>query len=581
MPGQSRSISWINFKKLAQNGKQSHKLLALVLLCIFIESLGDLSLAIILRHGVDALIGGSRDKLIGVVVWLAGVTVVLAGVIYSRRVALGRFAELTVADLRQKVVEKINCLPISYIEQHDSGDVVSRLTNDTALVRDFLYNGLMPLIYLPFAGLLALIAVIIINWQLTLAILLATPVLSAVVSWIAKPIHGTSKNLQTTLGEINVHVQDAIAGSCEIKAFDIGKAHAQKLLHKIELAVGHGLKLAKQESLMHIVSQIAAGTPFFICFGYGGYLMIRGIVSIGSLFAFINLLNHVSAPVTALPRYIGQFHTAMAGYGRIQEVLDAVEEPSGGMAFASDTDRVIEFNNVNFNYGSATVLTELSFEVRQGETVAIVGPSGSGKSTILKLISGFYQPQYGTIKIFGHDLNQWNLASLRSMIAIVNQEAFLFPETIKENIAYGLPNASEAQVIKAARLANAHEFIIQLPNQYETIVGEWGSKLSGGQKQRVAIARALLKNAKILLLDEPTSALDSEAEHQVQIALERLTRGKTTLIVAHRLSTIINADRILVVDQGRIVETGTHEQLLRSQGLYFKLYQAQAQSQAG
>ena len=508
------------FKQLLADLKQHRPLLILALLCILVEALADLSVAAVLRTGVDAITGGSYQDLLAVGIWFTVITVVMTGVVFVRRLALGRFGEQAGAQMRQQAVEKLNRLPISYLEQHHSGDLISRLTNDVTLVREFLAGGLMPLIYFPLSAVGALIYLLIINWQLTAAVIVVTPVLAAAVTLISKPIHQASRQLQDSLGDINSQVQDSIAGSFEVKAFGIEVEREKKFQSFVKRSLQHGLKLGRQQSLMHAVSYLVGLTPFLICFGYGGYLAISGRLSIGSLFAFINLLNHVSNPLTALPHYIGQYHRAMAGYGRIQELLEIPEEPVGGVTDPADNDTALEFCGVSFGYGESELFKDLSFQIKKGEITALVGPSGSGKSTIFKLITGFYRPNSGTINIFGHEYAKWDPQQLRSRISLVTQDPFLFPTTIKENIAFGRLGADDDQIAAAAKAAAAHEFILQQPHGYDTVVGERGSRLSGGQKQRIAIARAFLKDAELLLLDEPTSALDMEAEHLVQQALE-------------------------------------------------------------
>lgn len=580
MQSSQTNSSWKLFKQLLADYRQHRILLVTAISCILLEAISDLMVAAVLKTGVDSITSGSFAQLLEAGILFAVITLAAAAVIFIRRLALGRFGEQIGAEMRQRVVEKLNRLPISYLEKQHSGDLISRLTNDAALVGEFLVNELMPLIYNPLVGLLALIYLIIINWQLTAVVIVLTPILAAAVSLAAKPIHQASRNLQDSLGEVNGQVQDGIAGSQEIKAFGIETGRETKFRDQVKRSFTYGLKLAKHQSIIQFVSYTAGMTPFIVCFGYGGYLAVQGRITIGYLFAFINLLNHISNPLTALPHYIGQFYRAMAAYGRIQEILDVPEEQGGSAVIPADSETALEFAGVSFGYNDVELFRDLSFKVKKGETTAIVGPSGAGKSTIFKLIAGFYRPQAGTIKVFGRELAEWDLKALRQQIALVTQDPHLYPPTIRANIGCGQLGASDAQIRAAAEAAAAHSFIVSQPQGYDTIVGERGSRLSGGQKQRIAIARALLKDAELLLLDEPTSALDVESEHLVQQALEQLMEGRTTLVIAHRLSTIKNADRILVIDQGRIVESGTHEQLFAARGVYYHLYQTQLQ-QAG
>jgi subfamily B ATP-binding cassette protein MsbA/ATP-binding cassette subfamily B protein AbcA/BmrA len=291
--------------------------------------------------------------------------------------------------------------------------------------------------------------------------------------------------------------------------------------------------------------------------------------------AFINLLNLISNPLASVPRLFGSLGVAAGGASRVFDLLDQPGERTDGTVTApvAGVDAAVRLTDVSFGYTpDAKVFDGVSLAVNPGETLAVVGPSGAGKSTLLRLLLGFNEPDSGKIELFGHDLSDWRLTDARRQMSLVSQDTYLFPVTIAENIAYGRPGATQAEVERAARLANIHEFVAGLADGYQTVAGERGARLSGGQRQRIAIARAILKDAPLLLLDEATSALDSESEALVQEALERFMDGRTTLVIAHRLSTIKNADRVVVLDQGRVVEQGTHDQLLAAGGLYQRLY---------
>jgi subfamily B ATP-binding cassette protein MsbA/ATP-binding cassette subfamily B protein AbcA/BmrA len=342
--------------------------------------------------------------------------------------------------------------------------------------------------------------------------------------------------------------------------------------------------LKKGIGIARIWSWIIASTyglvivPFIIAFGLGGYLIIDKQMTFGSLFAFINLLNWVVNPLGNMPPIIASMGEAAGAAQRIFKLLDQdIERDSGRVNRPiQDSQAIIQLEDVSFAYSDGVpVLKDVDLDIRKGQTVAVVGPSGGGKSTLLKLILGFYRPPHGLIRLFGDDLNEWKLSAARQQMAFVAQDSYLFPVSLAENIRCGRPGASQADVERAARLANIHDFIAGLPDGYETNAGEWGSRLSGGQKQRISLARAILKDAPILLLDEPTSALDAESEALVQEALERFTQDRTTVVIAHRLSTIKNADRVLVLHDGEIVEDGTHDELIEKGGLYLDLYQRQ------
>jgi ABC-type multidrug transport system fused ATPase/permease subunit len=316
--------------------------------------------------------------------------------------------------------------------------------------------------------------------------------------------------------------------------------------------------------------------PFILIFAYGGYLGIKGELTFGSLLAFIQIMNYVVNPLNNIPNMLNSLRSASAGTERLSEIWMEPKERNNGESCDIENPDVVQFEDVYFGYDECKeVVKGLSFTIKQGEKVALVGPSGCGKSTVLRLISGFYSVNKGSIKIYGNSIESWKLSKLRGLMALVSQDNFLFPESIYNNIAYGKPGTSKEEVAAAADTANIKTFIERLPEQYDTMAGERGARLSGGQKQRIAIARALLKNSPILLLDEATSALDTESEMEVQKALKELMNEKTALIIAHRLSTIKDVDRILVMDSGRIVEEGTHEELIKRDSLYSQLYAKQ------
>lgn len=542
--------SWKNFKALVTKMEATRYLLVLAFVFTIIGALGNLGISVFIRYSVDAVFSGVSDEFVRLGSYFFVTVVIVTLATFGERFFVGKFAEKTIASLRQRAFVKLNRLPVDYLEQQHSGDLLSRLTNDINLVHEFLFHRLIPLIFNPLMAIIALIYLVMISWHLTLVVLALTPILSIGVSLVSKPMGKASSNLQHELGKANSLVQDSIAGNVEVKAFNLQHCLGERFIDQLKYVIAHGLKLAKQRSYLYAVANIAGFTPFLVCFGYGGYLAVNEIITLGAFLAFINLLNYISNPLTSMPQLIGHYHTAMAAYHRIEDLLKVSEERSDGQNYPIKTkdDYVVEFDNVSFSYGQSEVLTELSFKVKRGETLAVIGSSGSGKSTILRLITSFYQPQAGKINLFGHDLMDWNLNAVRARIALVSQDTYLYPTTIKENIAYGLADATDDEIVAAAKQAFAHQFIMELPQGYETLVGERGSRLSGGQKQRIAIARAILKNAELLLLDEPTSALDNKSEHVVQQALEQLMRDRTTIVVAHRLSTIKNADRVMEME---------------------------------
>ena len=356
-----------------------------------------------------------------------------------------------------------------------------------------------------------------------------------------------------------------------VKSFNLKDVVLANFRGQVDESVRRGRAIALRRAILSSVSTGLSFIPFVMPLAIGSFLISRGQMTVGSLLAFINLLNNVTWPLGQLPNLYGSYKGALAGLGRIYEVIDLeAERQRRGLCRRRSTGALLRRSS--FSYTDKEVLKDLSFTVTKGETVALVGPSGGGKSTIFKLITGLYQPSSGRIELFGHPLETWNLEAVRKEMAVVAQDTYLFPTTIRENIALGQEDVSMEEIIAAAKQANAHDFILELPEGYDTMVGERGARLSGGQRQRIAIARAILRDAKLLLLDEATSALDTESELLVQQALNQAMTQRTTVVIAHRLSTIKNADRILVLDGGTIVEEGCHDELLKANGVYARLY---------
>ena len=383
--------------------------------------------------------------------------------------------------------------------------------------------------------------------------------------------------MQIEIGQVNSVAQDGLSGAMLAKAFNLTGLLDERF-HQANLkALQKGLSIARLKAIIDGISLPMAITPFIIAIGLGGYFVIENQITFGALFAFINLLNFVVNPLASVPSNLAGISEAAGAARRVFELTDQPAERTNGAVLVAKVAPAVAFEALSFAYpGDETlVLKNISVEVPTGQTVAIVGPSGSGKSTLIKLILGYYPLADHSLRLLGSDLNQWQLSAARDQMAFVAQDTYLFPISLGENIRLGRLGASPEQVEQAARLANIHDFITSLPDGYHTGAGEWGSRLSGGQRQRISLARAILKDAPILLLDEPTSALDTESEALVQQALERFTRGRTTLIIAHRLSTIKNADRVLVLQDGEIVEQGTHTQLIALNGVYLDLYQRQ------
>ncbi len=568
-----------NFKRLVKIIPNKGLLIVAIILIVW-QSISKIIFSHFLREFIDTALARDIKGFMSVVYLMSGVMIVEIITVYVRRKASGKYSEKGVAILRTMTAKRLAQLPVAELEAKHSGDYISRMTNDINRVREFIVTTIFYLIYYPLTSIGALLYLSILNWKLTLVTSCVTPLILLTASLLSKPITKYMKQRQEQLGIVNSLAQDSISGIEVARSFGLHKCLEEKYSDAVALSVKSAKAVAKRNGIMRGFSEVLNFVPFIICFVIGGYWAINGEMTPGSLLAFINLLNNLTFPVSMLPEIIGRTRGDMVAAERVFEILDHSLERETGKSFEiTEGGQVIQFIDVDFAYVDQLVLNKLSLEINHGEMVALVGPSGGGKSTIVKLIQGYYDNYRGQINLFAKSMQEWNLSAVREHMALVAQDIYLFPGTIKENIGYGNPDASEDEIIAAAKAANAHQFITELNNGYETRVGELGGKLSGGEKQRLSIARAILKNAPLLLLDEATSALDTGSEMLVQQALDKFMKDRTTVVIAHRLSTIRNADRVLVIDQGKIVEVGIHEELLEKGGLYSQLYLRQLENE--
>ncbi len=561
-----------------RNFLANHKLLLFLLV---VASLGialiDILMAYFMRNLIDSSLAAQRNQIVTTALFFLGT--LITGVImkYMMVMSSGRLSARVVFDIRNRFSNHLSKTQVTFIEAGNSGDIISRHNNDIAIIDSFLKNSISDLMYQPVVFICAFTFLLITSWKLLLINVILFPAAFIVVSKMSAPIMNYSNEIQKYFGEANAVLKGTLDGIHTMKSFNAEPIMGTKYRNIIKQATDVGAAAEKRRALMIPFSVVLQILPFLLCFMFGGYLVIQKQITPGSMMISIYMLNFLINPAVALINQINNIQNMKGAIGRIQEVLSYPVEKEGGLRVENESSHtVVEFNEVTFAYDERTnVLSGLNLKVEKGKTIAIVGTSNSGKSTIVKLICSFYKQQQGLIKMFGYDINDLDPVSLRAKISFVFQDPYLFPGSIIENIMYGKPGCTRDEAISAAKQAKAHDFIVGLPNSYDTLVGENGVKLSGGQKQRITVARAIIKNAPLFILDEPTSALDSQSEYAFQEILQESFKDKTVIVISHRLSTIIHADEILVLDQGKIIQKGTHEELVKSVGLYKNIFISQ------
>jgi ATP-binding cassette subfamily B protein/subfamily B ATP-binding cassette protein MsbA len=484
-----------------------------------------------------------------------------------------------VADVRKYIYNHMQRLSLRFYEDKQVGQLMSNVVNDTDLFEQFISHAI-PDVVVNVVTLLGVTAVLLgLNWKLTLLSTLPIPLVILSLQIYAKRVRPAFRNRQKELGNLNALLNDNLSGIREIKAFTKEEDEAKRVHTGIDNYRKSLLTALKLMATFRPFVEFTSSIGTLIVIFYGGRLALQGMLPVADLVAFFLYLESFYSPVRNLSDAWEAVQSSLAGADRVAGLLAEPREPQTARGAAPVTGRVhgdFVFHNVSFEYSEGIhVLDNVSLEIPAKSVVALVGPTGVGKTTLVSLIPRFYDVTSGLITLDGRDLCDYTLDSLRQQISIVLQDVFLFYGTVRENLLFGRPNADEAEMIAAAKTANAHDFIAVLPEGYDTLIGERGVKLSGGQKQRLSIARAILKDAPILILDEATSSVDTETEQLIQQALDRLMQGRTTIIIAHRLSTIRNADKIVVLEDKSIREMGTHEELLELGGLYKRLYSVQ------
>ncbi|WP_274625327.1 ABC transporter ATP-binding protein [Planococcus sp. A6] len=546
-----------------------------------------LFIPLLIKIVIDDIIGAEAlsdaEKLSQLYLWLGGTAIVFfllrPPIEYFRQYYAQYVSNKILYDIRSYLYSHLQRLSLRYYANTRAGEIISRVINDVEQTKNFVMIGLMN-VWLDVATILiAIIIMLTMDVSLTIVALLAFPFYAFSVKYFFGRLRDLTRERSQALANVQSYLHERVQGMSIIKSFALEK-HEEKIFNNtndqfLEKAIDHTKWNAKAFAVVNTITDVA---PLLVI-GYAGYQVIQGNLTLGTMVAFIAYIERLYNPLRRLVNSSTTLVQSLASMDRVFEMVDEeydVTDKQGARELGR-VDGKLEFHNVSFHYndGGSEVLSNLNFTVRPGETVAFVGMSGGGKSTIVSLIPRFYDATEGTIRMDGHDLKDVTIHSLRDQIGLVLQDSILFSESVKENILMGKPDATDEEVIAAAKAANAHEFIENLPEGYDTKVGERGVKLSGGQKQRIAISRVFLKDPAILILDEATSALDLESEALIQDSLERLAHDRTTLMVAHRLSTITHADQILVIDNGQLAEQGTHEELLQKRSVYYKLFQVQ------
>ena len=569
------------FRKILKYARPYTKSLVFAFICLTLTSLVNLVLPLIVRNMINAVVILKDSQILDGLAWDLFFIIILQAVFaVTHNYVFGFVGHRMTTDFRIEFFSHIQSLSLRFFQERRLGEILSRMNNDISVIQNALVSIPVALLRQSITLIGAMAIILYLNWKLTGLILLILPPLMIFARVFGKRLRLFSEKLQDQVAQAVVVLEEVASSIKIVKSFTRENYERERFKKEIETAFERAVDKLKISSffgpfILSLTFMVSA-----VLIWYGGYQVMSGVTTPGELAAFFLYALIVAGPIGTFVRLYTQIQEASGAIRRVYEILDtapAIDNPENPIFLENITGR-IQFENVSFGYRQELeILHNINFDVRPGQTVALVGPSGAGKSTVIKLLHRFFDASQGSIRLDEHDIRSLDRKSFLSQIALVPQETLLFGGTVKENILYGKLDATDQELEDAAKKANAHDFIVGLENGYETIVGEKGAKLSGGERQRIAIARAILKNPKILVLDEATSSLDNCSEALIQEAVEKLMEGRTTFIVAHRLSTIHKADQIIVLEKGRVVETGQHEELMNNKNLYYNLYKLKMQ----
>ncbi|GIP59193.1 ABC transporter ATP-binding protein [Paenibacillus sp. FSL W8-0186] len=555
--------------------------LIMSILCLAAATGFGLIYPMLLRKLIDDVIRPAQyDGVLWIALTALGVVIIKAFLQFLHGFFGGRLGNYLAYRLRNACYEKLQFLSFRYYDRAKTGDLMSRLTGDLEAIRNFVGFGFAQLLNLVLMVIFGAAMMMSIHWQLTLITMITIPFLAAVALKFESKIHPAFQEMRLALSSLTTAVQENVTGVRTVKSFAREPYEMEKFSHRNERYKDNQIFASMLWSRFFPVMELLASISVAVLLAVGGTLVIKEQLTLGDLVAFFSLIWFIIGPMWGLGFHINNYTQSKASGERVLEILNQnvdVKDEAGAVDL--DLENVkgkVEFDHVTFAYGNKMpAVTDIHFTAEPGSVIGFLGGTGSGKSTIIQLLMRAYNVNEGSIRLDGRDIRDIRIKSLRSGIATVFQETFLFSSTIRNNIAYGMTQVSMEEIIHAAKLAKAHDFIMELPDGYDTVVGERGMGLSGGQKQRIAIARALLKNPRILILDDATSAVDMETEHEIQSGFQEVMQGRTTFIIAHRISSLRHADEILVLDEGRIVQRGTHEELIAIPGPYQDVYHIQ------